>query len=272
MMIHQAPPGSPPRVRGKVLYKDARCDMTRITPACAGKSKTNTRAAPCLRDHPRVCGEKSARCRTCASARGSPPRVRGKGILRRLDDARCRITPACAGKSTLRKTAGSTYRDHPRVCGEKAAERAEVGKGRGSPPRVRGKVIPPLVVSPLTGDHPRVCGEKPTATAPRARLRGSPPRVRGKVQVTSLVERGLGITPACAGKRQCSTSKIWGSWDHPRVCGEKTVYDFAYTEKGGSPPRVRGKVDRGVAPVRPFGITPACAGKRLKKALKNKDF
>ena len=180
MMIHQAPPGSPPRVRGKVLYKDARCDMTRITPACAGKRVRADRQWHKDRDHPRVCGEKVSSAALMMIVAGSPPRVRGKAVAAYNSVAAEGITPACAGKSTLRKTAGSTYRDHPRVCGEKAAERAEVGKGRGSPPRVRGKenraagnvqlsgITPACAGKRLTGaptfppqqDHPRVCGEK----------------------------------------------------------------------------------------------------------------
>ena len=32
------PVGSPPHVRGKVIPKAAKCSMTGITPACAGKS------------------------------------------------------------------------------------------------------------------------------------------------------------------------------------------------------------------------------------------
>ena len=44
------------------------------------------------------------------------------------------------------------------------------------------------------------------------------------------------------------------------------------TEKKGSPPRVRGKVEDVTNGKFQSGITPACAGKRLKKAHKIKDF
>ena len=40
----------------------------------------------------------------------------------------------------------------------------------------------------------------------------------------------------------------------------------------GSPPRVRGKVEAAILAMERNGITPACAGKRLKKAHKIKDF
>ena len=53
-------PGSPPRVRGKVLFGYPVFSM--------------------FQDHPRVCGEKDVRLSRCLHLLGSPPRVRGKGI------------------------------------------------------------------------------------------------------------------------------------------------------------------------------------------------
>ena len=70
--------GSPPRVRGKLLYKDARVDQTRITPACAGKTRRRVVWAVVSEDHPRVCGENTSRVPRHKSGGGSPPRVRGK--------------------------------------------------------------------------------------------------------------------------------------------------------------------------------------------------
>ena len=90
--------GSPPRVRGKEKQDDDPPSASGITPACAGKSALQRRALRHDQDHPRVCGEKSARCRTCASARGSPPRVRGKGCELIANGTKTGITPACAGK------------------------------------------------------------------------------------------------------------------------------------------------------------------------------
>ena len=57
-MMKPAPPGSPPRMRGKVhgLLQVALC--VGITPACAGKSLRIPRCATRWREHPRACGEK----------------------------------------------------------------------------------------------------------------------------------------------------------------------------------------------------------------------
>ena len=81
-----------------------------------------------------------------------------------------------------------------------------------------------------------------------------------------------GITPACAGKRRPKRRTKTIPWDHPRVCGEKLVDLLNRYRELGSPPRVRGKVIVTETATGAKGITPACAGKRLKKALKNKDF
>ena len=47
------------------------------------------------------------------------------------------------------------------------------------------------------------------------------------------------------------------------MCGEKTVILTMKDEELGSPPRVRGKVPSYVVLVIYYGITPACAGKRI---------
>ena len=51
--------GSPPRVRGKAFGQAWDAIVPRITPACAGKSWTDGSKIIPLRDHPRVCGEKT---------------------------------------------------------------------------------------------------------------------------------------------------------------------------------------------------------------------
>ena len=50
--------GSPPRVRGKVDARYVLQAVSRITPACAGKSHLFSSSIGLYSDHPRVCGEK----------------------------------------------------------------------------------------------------------------------------------------------------------------------------------------------------------------------
>ena len=120
--------------------------------------------------------------------------------------------------------------------------------------------------SSLRRDHPRVCGEKPRIFFMSIRSAGSPPRMRGKGQPLYIVVSESGITPACAGKSFTSMKCFRAIQDHPRVCGEKTEIAYVVFLSEGSPPRVRGKDVDALGFVRRLGITPACAGKRLKRS------
>ena len=216
----------------------------------------------------------------------SPLRMRGKGPDDRAHPLVPGITPACAGKRKphLHKK-GCTW-DHPRVCGEKLVRLMCCRCLAGSPPRMRGKApriredlermgITPayagkrdLVISESGDieDHPRVCGEKRRVRSWRALLLGSPPRMRGKDGVSGACHSPPGITPAYAGKSVHRSGLHRTEGDHPRVCGEKIYPLLAIASPLGSPPRVRGKVcDLTIIRVH-HGITPAYAGKRLKRS------
>ena len=127
-----------------------------------------------------MCGEKLL-CRiTYGSLQGSPPRVRGKGLVVKKVTPRAGITPACAGKSCISINLLVAIEDHPRVCGEKRPPVLSHELHTGSPPRVRGKVLSAVILyqgdritpacagkrlktikgAQLPEDHPRVCGEK----------------------------------------------------------------------------------------------------------------
>ena len=140
--MRRLPLRSPPRVRGKDPPAAAMQGCPGITPACAGKSHSVTDANASSWDHPRVCGEKSTSEAQKSSDMGSPPRMRGKGSNDHQRTATGRITPAYAGKSfeVLRRL--TNERDHPRVCGEKPPRYSGICTVLGSPPRMRGKVIP----------------------------------------------------------------------------------------------------------------------------------
>ena len=91
--------GSPPPMRGKVVFSDAYDNL--------------------LKDHPRLCGEKSTACTKSASSPGSPPPMRGKVPRFLCQKKHLRITPAYAGKSGTPFQHLHTATDHPRLCGEK---------------------------------------------------------------------------------------------------------------------------------------------------------
>ena len=93
--------------------------------------------------------------------------------------------------------------------------------------------------------------------------------MRGKGRSSILSSTCTGITPAYAGKSCRSAAQPRAGRDHPRVCGEKWLPYLRITQLQGSPPRMRGKVGaRGIFRFGP-GITPAYAGKRVVKNMKN---
>ena len=130
--------GSPPRVRGEARYH---AHLERITPACAGRSSLRVRLRVPVKDHPRVCGEKSFSYGFHLATFGSPPRVRGEARGHAHLERKPGITPACAGRSHHGKTSARRRWDHPRVCGEKGTEKKSRIGLSGSPPRVRGEVV-----------------------------------------------------------------------------------------------------------------------------------
>ena len=253
-------------MRGKVIVPHWRFLVNRITPAHAGKRLFILYHHYILWDHPRTCGEKVERHVRQQLKKGSPPHMRGKV-------KKHPFFPAC-------------QQDHPRTCGEKVRRTRGLYLILGSPPHMRGKVPPPAVVVPLMGitpahagkrsasaaapagqrDHPRTCGEKAAFHAWLCCMRGSPPHMRGKgpsVVYSVCKER---ITPAHAGKRSETLNPVAMHRDHPRTCGEKPFHLGGKCCIRGSPPHMRGK-DVIVVFHEPLRrITPAHAGKRLKRS------
>mgnify|MGYP006956347830 CR=1 FL=1 len=192
----------------------------------------------------------------------SPPRMRGKVHPAHHAEQGDGITPAYAGKSRCNLPSTAPWKDHPRVCGEKASPMMKPAPPLGSPPRVRGKAKKRRRSCPLTRitpayagkrpaasaarsakwDHPRVCGEKFRFILLSLLSSGSPPRVRGKAGGCRTAAASSGITPAYAGKRAVANFRPGTIRDHPRVCGEKTCLIMSSRFWMGSPPRMRGKV------------------------------
>ena len=152
--------GSPPRVRGKVPFCASVSLGLGITPACAGKRLFSRFSSAFDWDHPRVCGEKLTRRYNHMAQKGSPPRVRGKGQCGAVAQRIRRITPACAGKRSCRKSTTSIKQDHPRVCGEKLLHDLPHLCTQGSPPRMRGKDFSQSMYLFLRGITPAYAGKR----------------------------------------------------------------------------------------------------------------
>ena len=153
----------------------------------------------------------------------------------------------------------------------------------GSPPRVRGTDLYQALQNDRTGitpacagnrsfdgaqiclfkDHPRVCGEQGYKNLDQLQNMGSPPRVRGTVIGDEMNGWYYRITPACAGNSCQHFLILILVKDHPRVCGEQNIGLTRMVVYIGSPPRVRGTVNR----VRNIKLTkripPACAGNSI---------
>ena len=131
--------GSPPRMRGRVDSIETGDLVHGITPAYAGKSG-KIQKWPCAPwDHPRVCGEEWGGVLKEAARKGSPPRMRGRGVRHREGAHSPGITPAYAGKSPILSLTLPIRMDHPRVCGEEVDGGRNRSRQMGSPPRMRGR-------------------------------------------------------------------------------------------------------------------------------------
>ena len=174
------------------------------------------------------------------------------------------IIPAHAGNTATQVAAATSYRDHPRACGEHSSSPSSSRKPAGSSPRMRGTLssccsylvgegiipahagnTPPLTLRrPTARDHPRACGEHMRCvTVPPCRMR---------------------IIPAHAGNTGISADAPCTLWDHPRACGEHRHERHGYSHWWGSSPRMRGTRIYKVRQLFVFGIIPAHAGNTLE--------
>ena len=115
-------------------------------------------------------------------------------------------------------------------------------------------------------------GEKSVTITNDFNEKGSPPHGRGKAARPRPRLAKFRITPAWAGKRFRQKLQCSSSWDHPRMGGEKSTGYLGAPYPVGSPPHGRGKVTLPRRPPAAAGITPAWAGKRLKRSHRSGIF
>ena len=90
--------------------------------------------------------------------------------------------------------------------------------------------------------------------------------MRGKRVPGAFLIGRMRITPADAGKTYLFGRAAIRNTDHPRGCGENFCFRNFVIIRGGSPPRMRGKLNNGSVAVIPPRITPADAGKTFQRA------
>ena len=90
----------------------------RITPACAGNTLIFDSIIKSTKDHPRMCGKYWLLLPARLYKVGSPPHVREILDNHSIVRMTYRITPACAGNTSITLIRPKTTEDHPRMCGK----------------------------------------------------------------------------------------------------------------------------------------------------------
>ncbi len=129
--------GSPPLARERRPFRKFDDERRGITPACAGKTGRRACARSSGRDHPRLRGKDSTSASATLTGRGSPPLARERPPFAFSIIASTRITPACAGKTTMQYMNDTDNRDHPRLRGKDALCARTNERRAGSPPLAR---------------------------------------------------------------------------------------------------------------------------------------
>ena len=87
---------------------------------------------------------------------------------------------------------------------------------------MRGKDDLQKLFAVFFGITPAYAGKRCCQSGSHLCKSGSPPPMRGKVAYQSNAITEQRITPAYAGKSRKWTEIQLHTWDHPRLCGEKT--------------------------------------------------
>ena len=155
----------------------------------------------------------------------------------------------------------------------------------GSPPHARGRLMSPRLgasgsrLTPACAGktfrfggglkaveaHPRMRGEDDLNTENCGGISGSPPHARGRLGVSPSAASKRRLTPACAGKTPNVRRSVGIYRAHPRMRGEDNRSRAFDEAARGSPPHARGRPSSATACDRRDRLTPACAGKTLRR-------
>ena len=151
---------------------------------------------------------------------------------------------------------------HPHGCGEDAMRLLHVCLGRGSPPRVWGrlagatrsvrrwrftptgvgKTAAKTITMRLTSVHPHGCGEDLLRALQKLQPIGSPPRVWGRLDAPYRPRPARWFTPTGVGKTGFRRATGGRPQVHPHGCGEDSCRRWRHAILLGSPPRVWGRL------------------------------
>ena len=201
-VINLSKQGSSPLTRGKPCLVRRRCQLRRLIPAHAGKTRYRTCRRQPSGAHPRSRGENTAARGDKIAGAGSSPLTRGKlqdAVAKAVTD---RLIPAHAGKTQSPARAGTRCWAHPRSRGENAAPREERDALAGLIPAHAGKTLPVPGKRRRRRAHPRSRGENASCARKETPPPGSSPLTRGKLLTRQLSVSLRRLIPAHAGKTQ----------------------------------------------------------------------
>ena len=211
--------GSSPHARGTLSGALEKLVLLRFIPAYAGNA-----SAPGFRGrpssvHPRIRGERASTRLMAHTVPGSSPHTRGTLTSVLAGILRVRFIPAYAGNAVRRSSPCSTLTVHPRMRGERLAQRGRTGSLGGSSPHARGtrsdiynsimtrRFIPACAgnaviasyVEVMDSVHPRMRGERAACRFLSNTADGSSPHARGTLPKRQLPVVHAWFIPACAG-------------------------------------------------------------------------
>ena len=99
-------------------------------------------------------------------------------------------------------------------------------------------------------DHPRVCGEHLCPVNTALGEQGSSPRMRGTLNQGCDADRDRGIIPAYAGNTSALRLLMAFVRDHPRVCGEHSMFVLSVVVVVGIIPAYAGNTPIASSPAR----------------------
>ena len=171
--------GSPPHARGRHGQAESGDSGGGITPACAGKTPGIHLIRFPGADHPRMRGEDTTKTSIFTTPPGSPPHARGRPAVKPGEIECSRITPACAGKTTLSRQRIYAWTDHPRMRGEDVHGGQSRRRSVGSPPHARGRLACDLLTEPAARITP-ACAGKTRLSSFLVEVKRDHPRMRGE--------------------------------------------------------------------------------------------
>ena len=277
-----AHPGLPPQVRGEPGTPAPSRTPRGLTPAGAGRTCHRAHAGRNRWAYPRRCGENGIIDLDTVIANGLPPQVRGEHRHRPRPRPGRRLTPAGAGRTTLRPCQPAMSSAYPRRCGENRRLRRPRRRRHRLTPAGAGRTTRHRRGISPSSAYPRRCGENHAAhpsDGDAARLTpagagrtprrpgGDPeqkayPRRCGENRWSKAITPSLaGLPPQVRGEPSTTMASPMRCTAYPRRCGEnQVVHQVGWTDEG-LPPQVRGERTQPKYLTIRHGLTPAGAGR-----------